>query len=87
MTTDDDALPHTIQARFSGASSSETESTPGSDMERFQCPNCHFELTPDDVGVIIFEEATVYHCPICKKTMALMPRFPKRPPPTSDSSQ
>ena len=47
-------------------------------IESFECPNCHFDLTPDDVGVIIFEEATVYHCPICKKTMALMPRFPAK---------
>ncbi len=58
-----------------GTGADKRDDVNGSEEETIICPNCNAELTEEMVGIFIFEKMTVYHCPVCKKTMALMPRF------------
>ena len=40
-----------------------------------KCPHCFTWLDEDSIGVVVFSQATVFHCPVCKKTISLEPKF------------
>ena len=47
---------------------------PLEDMTNITCPNCNSKVDIEDVGMVMFESATIFSCPICKKTIALQPK-------------
>ena len=46
----------------------------GNKLDIIICPNCKAKITIEDLGMVMFESATVFSCPICEKTIALQPK-------------
>ena len=43
-------------------------------ISEITCPNCNAKVDLEDVGMVMFESATIFSCPICKKTIAIQPK-------------